>query len=84
MNITIMKIARIEITELTDEAQKYIEENFTSAWSDPHGGEDIYDINGQLEEISHATPIPLDIRKELDEVQKLVNDNECSGFMITI
>jgi hypothetical protein len=83
MNLTIMKIARIETFELSEETVKYIDDNFKAAWHDDAGGEDIHDINAQLEEVSHSKIIPSEVRKELEEVQRLVNDNECSGFMIT-
>jgi len=83
MRITIMKIARIDVEEITEETVKYIDEHFNPTWKDTHEGEHIHDIDAQLGEISRPDPIPDDIRQELELIQKLVNDNDCSGFMIT-
>ena len=87
MNATIMKIARIETFELSEDTIRYVEENFSAAWNDGAGGEDIYDIDAEFQNAIEGRHSEMEltepIKMELAEIQKIVNAENCSGFMIT-
>jgi hypothetical protein len=85
MKADILTIAQISVEHITDETVKYIESNFSKSWDDCHGGEDIWDIDYNLDNANDGNydEMTESVKKNLEEIQQTVNDNKCGYFIIT-